>query len=197
MRNIIAYFYDVKQAEKALGALRDHGIDKDSLSLTTGEDNLESLYTTNAAREAKERAKGVTTTTGDDAATGAVKGTGVGLGVGALGALASLFIPGYGLVFGSGALFTASMAAIGTGAGGGIAGAVTGYLKDQGLDDSLVGDYKEALDNAGTVVGVEVTHDAEDAEDTELMLRIKEILKKYDGRGVTTSRAVMSVGRTS
>lgn len=189
MKNIIAYFNDVKQAEKALGALRDHGIDKESLSLSTSQSNLEALYTAEAAREAQEKAKGVTTTTADDAATGAIKGAGAGLGVGALGALASLFIPGYGLVFGSGALFTASMAALGTGAGGGVAGAVTGYLKDQGLNDSLIGEYKHALDNAGAVIGVEVT------EDEELSTRVRDILRKYDGRGITSARAVMSVGR--
>jgi uncharacterized membrane protein len=186
MNNIIAYFKDVKQAEKSLGAMCDHGVEKDHLSLTTSESNLEELYTTKAAQEAREKTKGVTTTTANDAATGALKGTGIGLGVGALGALASVFIPGYGLVFGSGALMTASLAAVGTGAGGGVAGAVTGYLKDQGLDESLVGEYKEALDNAGAVVGVEVV------EDTVSPGKVKEILKKYEGRGITIASAVMS-----
>merc|ERR1711974_362833 len=100
--------------------------------------------------------KGVTTTTKNDASTGALKGTGIGLGVGALAGLASLFVPGYGLVFGGGALLTASLSALGTGAAGTVSGGVTGYLKDQGLDKGLVGDYQHALEHSGAVVGVEV-----------------------------------------
>lgn len=186
MTNLVSYFEDAKQAARALGALRDHGVDVEHLSMITNETQLEELYTSAAAREAKARAKGITATTANDAATGALKGTGVGLGVGALGALASVFIPGWGLVFGGGALMTASLAAIGTGVSGGVAGAVTGFLKDQGLHESLIGKYEHAVHNAGAVVGVEIPDDVDSA-------RIVNILKKYNGHGITNTKAVMKV----
>lgn len=186
MNNLIAYFTDASQAEKAIGALTDHGVEKEHLAFITSDQNLEKLYTADAAKQARERSKGVTTTTANDAATGGLKGAGAGLGIGALAGLASLFIPGSGLVFGGGALLTASLSALGAGAAGGVAGAVTGYLKDQGLKDSLVGEYKDALTNHGAVVAVEV---AKDDTSTE---QIRRILTKYDGSGISETKAVMA-----
>jgi len=187
MNTLIAYFKEPRKAEKTIGALRDHGVSRRHLSLITGEENLDQLYTAAAAEKARKEGKGVTTTTADDSATGALKGAGVGLGVGALGALASLFIPGSGLVFGSGALLTASLSAIGTGGAGGIGGAVVGYLKDQGLDNSLVGKYRDALDNAGAVLAVELAEDSIPAEKAE------RIFKKYDAHGISKTKAVLTV----
>ena len=185
MKNLIAFFENHRMAEKAIGALLDHGVDKNHLSLITGEQNLEDLYTSEAARKARAEGKGVTTTTGDDAATGALKGSGIGLGVGALAGLASLFIPGYGLVFGSGALMTASAAAMGSGAAGGVAGAAHGYLKDQGLDDSLIGEYKAGLKNRGAVLAVEAEADSQSIE------KIRAILTKYEGTKISLTESVM------
>lgn len=73
----------------------DHGAHKDDIQpgalpgLPDGE-----------AVEGAER--GITTTTGADAAVGAAKGAGIGLGIGALAALASVMVPGIGIVVGGG-----------------------------------------------------------------------------------------------
>ena len=76
-----------------------------------------------AGYDAERAAKaGVTTTTIQDAAKGAAKGVGYGLGLGALAAVASIAIPGFGLVLGGGAL-AAAVAGLAASAG---AGAVAG-----------------------------------------------------------------------
>jgi len=94
---------------------------------------------------------GIRTPTTGDAASGAVKGAGVWLGVGAaaalasllvpgvvdlfikslarFGVLASLLVPGVGLVMGGGALASAIAGAAGAVAAGAVAGGVTGQLK--------------------------------------------------------------------
>ena len=185
MKNLIAFFENHRMAEKAIGALLDHGVNKNHISLITREQNLEELYTSQAAHNARAQGKGITTTTADDAATGALKGTGMGLGVGALAGLASLFIPGYGLVFGGGALVTASVAAMSSGAAGGVAGATHGYLKDQGLDDSLIGEYKAGLSQRGAVIAVEAESDSTSIE------KLRAILAKYDGTKINLTESVM------
>src|SRR5205085_9990716 len=81
---------------------------------------------------------GLSTTTPADAGVGAAKGAGIGLGVGVLAALASIFVPGFGLVAGGGALATAIAGAVGTTAAGAIAGGVHGYLKDQGVPEGAI-----------------------------------------------------------
>lgn len=97
---------------------------------------------------------GITTTTGADAAKGAAKGAGVGLGVGVLAAVASLFIPGVGLVVGSGALATAIAGAAATTAAGAAAGGVAGYLKDQGVPEDVLVTYNQTLDDGGAILAV-------------------------------------------
>ena len=113
-QTLYARFDDYKMAEKAVGALLDHGMEKDDVSLLANRtaDNEDP-----AKHEGHAKA-GITTTTGADAGLGAAKGAGVGVVVGALGALASLMIPGFGLVIGGGALATAlATAAVGIGIG--------------------------------------------------------------------------------
>lgn len=148
---IYARFDDYKLAEKAVGALLDHGTDKDDVSLLTG------IRDEEKKDKHEDHAKGgVTTTTGKDAASGAAKGAGVGVVVGALAALASLLIPGFGLVTGGGALATAIAAAVGTAAAGAAAGGVTGFLADQGMDEPVARKYEDAIKNGGAVVGLNV-----------------------------------------
>ena len=67
---------------------------------------------------------GISTTTPEDAGEGAVKGTGIGLGVGILASLAALTVPGVGLVLGGGALAAALGATALTAGAGAIAGGV-------------------------------------------------------------------------
>ncbi len=125
---------------------------------------------------------GITTTTGADAAAGAMAGAGIGLGVGALGALASLFIPGVGLVLGGGALATALAATAGATGAGAAAGAVTGYLKDQGIEERLVADYERVHRDGGVLLAVEVPSGPV-TERTAL-----ETLEKYGGTQVQSTQ---------
>lgn len=124
--------------------------------------------------------QGLSTTTAGDAAAGAAKGAGIGLGVGALAALASLAIPGFGLVVGGGALATALAGAAGATAAGAVAGGVHGYLKDQGVPDQIASDYDSAIQNGGALLSVHVpSNDLDEAT-------CREILAKYGASNVNT-----------
>lgn len=106
-------------------------------------------------QEAELTAKtGITTTTGADAASGAMKGAGFGLGI--LGALAALAIPGVGLVVGGGALAVALAGVAGSTGAGAVAGAVTGYLKDQGMAEHVAQTYSEVVEQGGALLAVTV-----------------------------------------
>lgn len=105
---------------------------------TTGRGDLDEMdaddHTVSGQGSTDMAAKhGISTTTPEDAGSGAVKGAGIGLGLGAVAAIASLLVPGIGLVTGAGALATALGGAALTAGAGAIAGGVTGYLKDQGV----------------------------------------------------------------
>jgi hypothetical protein len=124
----------------------------------------------NPVRAAEE---GISTTTPADAASGAVSGAGIGLGIGALAALASLFIPGVGLVTGGGALAAALSAAGATTAAGAVAGGVTGYLKDQGMPDMATEHYGKAVEQGGAVIAVRLPSGKVERAEAE------EVISKY------------------
>ncbi|HSI72238.1 MAG TPA: hypothetical protein VK934_03605 [Fimbriimonas sp.] len=122
--------------------------------------------------------QGISTTTSADAGAGAIKGAGWGLGVGALAALASLIIPGVGIVLGGGALAAAlGGVAAATGAGA-AAGAVTGYLKDQGVDHHVAADYDRTIQSGGALVAVNAP--SGDCSREQIM----DILSKYGASNV-------------
>jgi predicted phage tail protein len=182
---LYASFVDSADAVKAAGALMDHGVRQEDLTLIahateeearryTGEEIREGTVDTvtetetsrryrraEARDEDQDRAEGMakgglSTTTGEDAASGAAKGAGWGLGVGAAAALASLFVPGFGLVLGGGALATALTGAALATAGGAIAGGVTGYLKDQGMPADVSATYGEVVEHGGAILAVQL-----------------------------------------
>jgi hypothetical protein len=97
---------------------------------------------------------GISTTTAGDAGAGAVKGVAWGAGIGALAALASLVVPGFGLVLGGGALATALGGLAASAGAGAVAGAVTGYLKDQGVDEHVAQHYDNAIAGGGALLAV-------------------------------------------
>lgn len=148
MAHLYASFSDYKNAERAVGALLDHGINNEDVSLIARNQD--------GKNHESHAEHGITTTTGADAAAGAAKGAGVGLAVGALGVLASLLIPGFGLVTGGGALATALGAAAGTTAAGAVSGGVAGALQDQGVDTEVARNYEAELERGGAVVQVSV-----------------------------------------
>lgn len=145
-------FSDAAQAERALAALADRGADiKDLTAIFPMGYQDRGDFKKSAAAQAVE---GVSVTTSADAAVGAEKGSAVGLGVGALAALASLLIPGFGLVTGGSALVTALIGVAGATVGGAIAGGAAGYLQDQGVPHRIALDTEEALKNGSAVIAI-------------------------------------------
>lgn len=167
---LYASFADAHLAEKALGALLDHGAKKEDLTAMFPAGYLREDSDKTAVEQATD---GITTTTGADAASAAGKGAGAGLVVGAIAALASLVIPGFGIVTGGGALATALAGLAGTTVGGAIAGGVAGYLQDQGVPEKIALDSEKALKNGNAIVIV--SYPTGDLGEFE----IREIFNKY------------------
>lgn len=159
MSTLYASFVDASAAEKAAGALLDQGAASADLSIVANVTPT-SVHAVNAnekASDAEHSAKtGLSTTTAMDAATGAAKGATVGIGVGIAAVLASLFIPGLGLVIGGGALATALAGGAATIAAGGAAGGVVGYLKDQGVPEEMVTHYSNQFQQGGAILAVAI-----------------------------------------
>jgi hypothetical protein len=122
-------------------------------------------------------ASGITTTTGRDAAKGAVEGAGIGLGLGALLGLAAIAIPGVGWVAGAGALVAGLAAA--TGAAGAVAGGAYGFLADLGLPPHYTQQLQTHLETGGPVLSV---HLSDGVPETEVI----QLLEKY---GATSAQA--------
>ena len=167
-----ASFNDYDIVIQAIAALLDHGIEKERimLMLRDEQDRMKSIDPNPLMEEALN---GITVTTGNDAKEGASKGAGIGLGVGVLAGLVSIIVPGAGLVIAGGALATAAAGVLGTGAAGAIAGAVTGYLVDQGADEETIDEVVNRLENGAIIVGV-------DAIDTPMRHLVHSILTKYE-----------------
>jgi hypothetical protein len=182
---LYASFADVAAAERAAGALLDRGVQGEDISLvshrhqTSGVSRSAEQWDEEADdrdEDPVEVAKhGISTTTAADAGSGAITGAGVGLGVGTIAAVASLFLPGIGLVTGGGALATAIAGAAATTAAGGVVGGVTGYLKDQGVPDYHAERYHEVVQGGGAMIAVRVpSNDLDRAE-------VEDVLAKYGG----------------
>lgn len=176
-RSIYAAFTDPSLAEKAAGALLDHGVRAEHISILLPENYFTERRDGSDGGLAMEEAanKGITTTTAGDAASGSVKGAGIGLAAGALAALAAVFIPGVGLVLGGGALAMALGGMAGTTAAGAVAGGVTGFLKDQGIPDQEFVRYSDVLGEGGALIVVSATDENVDNADVE------SVLTKYGG----------------
>lgn len=147
---IYARFIDASMAEKAMGALLDHGAQRGDITGFFPE----GYQTSDVYEVAPNVVNGITTTTGADAAAGAVTGAEVGLGLGAAAVLGSLLIPGFGLVTGGGALASALIGWAGATAGGAVAGGVAGFLQDQGIDQTTIVDQESALKNGQAILVV-------------------------------------------
>ena len=205
-QTIYAAFSDVKSAEQAAGALLDHGIRSEDLSLVSKDDegkdrrdyvahsaNKDELETDenralesgnedpNSRTGTELNAKhGISTTTPQDAAAGAAKGAGIGLGVGAVAAIASLFIPGVGIVTGMGALALALSGTAGATAAGALAGGVEGYLKDQGIPAEAATHYSQTYQSGGSILAVQRTSDNID------LATIEGVLHKYNATSINS-----------
>lgn len=175
-----AAFTQVTDAERAYGALLDHGLSSDHISVLASEKH----YGTHGTEDERERIegmgeKGVTTTTAEDAGKAAVPGAAIGLGVGALAAASALLIPGIGFVIGGGALGIALGGAAGATAGGALAGGVYGYLKDQGVEEEHAKAFESAYDQGDILLIVDLGH-----ADDPTLAEVDNIVRKYEGRFV-------------
>jgi len=181
---LYASFVDTAAAERAVGALLDRGIRSEDISLVSHRSHeLSVSQRADELDDAEDReddpveaAKhGISTTTAADAGSGAITGAGVGLGVGTIAAVASLFLPGIGLITGGGALAAAIAGAAATTAAGGVVGGVTGYLKDQGVPDYHADRFHETVQGGGAILAVSVpSNDIDRAE-------VEDVLSKYGG----------------
>lgn len=168
---IYAAFADPSQAEKAAGALLDHGVRPQDLSVvrshsgdltvttshgTVGRssDGYPDVITDTSGDVEASAKQGISTTTAADAGAGAIKGTAWGAGLGALAVLAALVVPGVGLVLGGGALASALGAVAASAGAGAVAGAVTGYLKDQGVDEDVAHHYESTIGAGGALLAI-------------------------------------------
>jgi hypothetical protein len=150
-------FTDPVNAEKAIGALLDHGLRHVDVSAVANENFKwtaahEPLGEPNIESAAKHW---ISTTTAADASEGAVKGAGIGLGVGVIaGAVAMAAAPGIGAILGIGLLSQAiCVAAAGTAAGA-VAGTVAGFLVDQGVEGHVAEKYNDTVRGGGAIVAV-------------------------------------------
>lgn len=182
---IYACFIDGETATKAVGALLDHGVRPNDISVLV-KDGLYPME--NPEGDARKSAEhGITVSTPEDAGVGAAKGTGVGLGVGVLAALAAVTIPGVGLVLGGGALAIALAGVAGAGVAGAVAGGLTGLLKDQGVNEDQALHYSNRILAGGSLVSVYTPSNGVPAE------TVMAIFAKYGSSDLVPARVANPV----
>ena len=184
---VTGVFASRDDAERAAAALMDHGVDHDEISLVTrGEDPT---LRDDGKPPSPAPQKAITTTTADDAGTGAAAGAGVGAAVGVLAGAAALFVPGFGLVMAAGPLAWALGGAVGTAAAGAAAGGVFGGLRDMGADDQAVTDYEDAIRQGKTFLSAR--SDEHSAAD------MRQILLKYNAMSLREYTGTIPLGPTT
>lgn len=177
--NIYASFNDTTMAKDAVGALLDHGVKAEDVTLVLPVSKDRDLgEETNRAEATVDKAEsGITTTTQDDAAVGATKGAFFGFGIGSIAALAAIMVPGIGLIVGGGALATALIGAAGATVAGAAAGGVVGYLKDQGVPEEESQRFSNVYEQGGAILNVSAPSGSVDGA------TIEAILAKYGESG--------------
>jgi hypothetical protein len=228
INTIYASFEDPADAERAAGALLDHGVRPQDISVLQGQKTVEEaraayenethfadpinvavvsptgamtglgtsvpvgmgemvlrgdeFYQDTEADPEWQAKNGISTTTAADAEEGALKGTAWGAGVGIIAGLASLMVPGVGLVYGAGALAVAIGAAVATTAAGAVAGAVTGYLVDQGVEVNSANRYSSTISQGGALLAVTLPSGPVQED------QARTILEKYGSEHLSLSR---------
>jgi hypothetical protein len=181
--------FDLAQnAEKFIGAALDHGARAEDISVIA----YPGVLDRDGQHIADSAEKGLSTTTAQDAGTGAAAGAGVGLGVGVLAGLASIFIPGFGLVMGGGALATAIAGAAATAGAGAVAGGITGYLRDLGVEGDVPEDFERDYKGGKVIVGVAYEENGISPEDLSLLSRKYHATRTTDNIPPMPGRAVVA-----
>jgi hypothetical protein len=150
MTTLFLSFNLKENAERFIGALLDHGVSTDDVSVVSRESGV----TYDASKIERESATGLTTTTATDFGKGALFGSGFGATLGFAAGLAALLVPGVGLVLGGGALATAIAGAAATTAGGALAGGIAGYLRDMGVEGEVPDEFDRDYADDYVIVGV-------------------------------------------
>lgn len=177
MSRVTAIFDSQEQAQNAVQALRQLGVNDTHLSIVARHgDNTSVAGEGSAAHHA------------GDAADGATKGLLAGAGVGALFGLAAALIPGVGPFITAGALAT-SLGAAGGGAAagaivGGTTGAVAGALANSGYDDHESSYYGSAIEQGGVFVAVDADGSAVSGD------QVRATLAQYGGRSASAANAI-------
>jgi hypothetical protein len=159
---------------------RENAVARSSDTTASYDDNVEDDEVDSAANSERAAKQGISTTTAADAGHAAITGGAVGLGVGAVAALASLLIPGFGLIVGGGALATAIGGMVATTGAGAAVGAVTGFLKDQGVEEHVAQKYGETVQGGGAILAVNIPSGDVDE------VKAREVLEKYGATNINT-----------
>jgi len=170
MKTIVGLYDDMNTANQVVQALVNYGIDRDEVSLISGD--RKGTYGSNGSQvgDRNEWDNTRTTDTGSAAAGGAVTGAVVGGVGGALLSLTALAIPGIGPVIAAGPLVAGL---VGAGAGAAVGG-LLGALTEVGVPEEEAGYYVEGVHRGGTLVSVK-TDDAETDQVVDIMNRYNPI----------------------
>ena len=164
-QTVYASFSTPEEAERTAGILLDRGLKPEDLSVVRRHGPDESSTTeprsvaSNVTHSPVDTGSPEPERRGDELLTpdtkaGAVKGSLVGAGLGALAALAALVVPGVGLVIGAGALASALGGIVATAGVGAAAGAFVAHLKEEGVEEDVAGEYGDVVQRGGAVLAV-------------------------------------------
>ena len=169
-RNIVAaMFRSHEQGERAVSELLEAGYPKEDISVISLDENHEGRATT------RDGEGHVRHDDHDNKGSGALKGLGIGGGVGAVAGLAALAIPGVGPFIAAGAvaetLGVVGSAAAVSGAVGATAGGLTGALVDYGVSREHAEHYERRIREGGTFVAVDTSRSSADHAAVRAVLR--------------------------
>ena len=178
-RNVVSAVFDSRnEAERAIDALRSHGVSERSISVISRNDEDFEQAHGNGRHEHT-----------DTKGSGAGKGLAIGAGTGAIAGLAALAIPGVGPFIAAGAVAEAigvvGSAAATSAAVGGAIGGLTGALMKYGVDEEDARYFDERIQGGGYWVGVDLDDSGANRAEVDA------ILHEYRGH---TSRTAATTG---
>jgi len=172
---VTAVFENRAQAEQAVQALRQLGVNDDQLAIVAQHDGQTTAVGAGSAAAAAN----------DETHDRVGKGLAAGAGVGALFGLAALAIPGVGPFVTAGFLAHALGVTGGAVASGAIvgatSGAVAGAFTKAGYDENDARYYGEAVEKGHTLVAVDTAAGTSGAE------QVRQVLTQYGGQFATSS----------
>lgn len=150
--NVYGIFDSIENAERAISALKDHGVSENEVSVVRKSDGSGIPQLENAADH------GLTVTGPGDVVAGAAKGGAVGLALGVLASAVALTIPGIGPILAAGPIAAALASTATATAAGIVGGGVIGSLVDQGIPEEAAIQYSDHLGQGNILVSVRSVH---------------------------------------